>query len=57
MGALIRFLNVGEDNKYRFYDPELRNKRLTKLFNKINEMTEKINKVLENLLEQLQEKS
>ena len=57
MSALIKYLNVGEDNKYRFYDPELKNKRLTKLFSKINEMTDKISKVLENLLQQLQEKN
>ena len=51
--ALIKYLNFGEDGKYRFYDQEAKNKKLGKLFTKINVMTEKILKVLDELLLQL----
>ena len=54
---LIKFLNIGEDEKYRFEDLELREKRLVKLGKKINEVTEKVLKVMDNLLGDLQERN
>lgn len=51
---LIKFLNIGEDEKYRFEDLEYRDKRLVKLGKKINEITEKVLKVMDNLLADIQ---
>ena len=36
---LIKYLNVGEDGKYRFEDLEFKNKKLGKLLKKIDEVT------------------
>lgn len=36
IGILIRFLNIGEDEKYRFYDQDFQDKKLAKLLKKID---------------------
>ena len=57
MQILIKFLNIGEDGKYRFYDQEQKNKRLDKLMNKVTITTTKVWSAMDELLEQLQEKN
>ena len=44
--ALIQFLNYGADEKYRFDDTELKEKKNQKLLLKITETTNKVTKVL-----------
>ena len=57
MQALVKYLNIGEDNKYRFYDLDSKNKKLTKMADKINTISVKVIQALEDLLSQLQEKN
>ena len=54
MQTLIKYLNYGEDDKYRFDDLEFRDKKTKKLVAKIDEVTNKILKVLDDLLADLQ---
>lgn len=55
--ALLNFLNIGEDGKYRFYDQENKEKRQNKLAEKVTQMTSRTLQVLEELLSQIQEKN
>lgn len=54
---LIKYLNIGEDEKYRFDDIEFRDRKLNKLGKKIKEVSEKTISTLEVLLTDLQEKN
>ena len=54
---LIKYLNIGEDEKYRFDDIEFRDRKLNKLGKKIKEVSEKTISALEVLLTDLQEKN
>lgn len=54
MQLLIQFLNYGQDDKYRFDDVSFKAKRHERLNVKIQEVCDKVTKVLEELLVQLQ---
>lgn len=54
---LIKFLNMGEDGKYRFYSLDARTKKVGKLAAKVDEVTQKVMKTLDELLAQIQEKT
>lgn len=54
MQLLLQFLNYGSDDKYRFDDIEYKAKRNEKLTAKIQEVSNKVTKVLDELFTQLQ---
>lgn len=57
MNLLIKFLNYGKDGAYRFDDLELRERKIKKLSEKINEVTLKVLKALDDLLKDIQERN